>query len=232
MNHLPIYIPLLFAGCTAFTLVFLYMASHKSKPVLFISIAWLLLHTISGLSGFFLVTDVMPPRFTLLVGPPLLLTIILFSTRSGRQYIDRLNLAKLTLLHVVRIPVELVLFALSIYKVVPDLMTFEGQNFDILSGLTAPLVFYFGFKKKNLGRNWILAWNFACIGLLLNIVIRAILSAPLPFQQLAFDQPNIALLYFPYVWLPCFIVPVVLFSHLASIRQLLKQAPALAARGN
>jgi hypothetical protein len=29
-------------------------------------------------------------------------------------------------------------------------------------------------------------------------------------------------LYFPFAWLPSFIVPAVLFSHIASIRNLLK----------
>jgi hypothetical protein len=37
----------------------------------------------------------------------------------------------------------------------------------------------------------------------------------------AFDQPNIAVLYFPFNWLPSCIVPLVLLSHLAAIRQLL-----------
>ncbi|HUQ96495.1 MAG TPA: hypothetical protein VM010_02440, partial [Chitinophagaceae bacterium] len=39
--------------------------------------------------------------------------------------------------------------------------------------------------------------------------------------QLAFDQPDIAVLYFPFVLLPGVVVPVVLLSHLAAIRQLL-----------
>jgi hypothetical protein len=59
-----------------------------------------------------------------------------------------------------------------------------------------------------------------CLGLLINIVSNAILSAPFPFQQFAFDQPNIAVLYFPFIWLPCCVVPLVLLSHLAAIRQL------------
>jgi hypothetical protein len=41
-----------------------------------------------------------------------------------------------------------------------------------------------------------------------------------PFQQFAFDQPNIAVLYFPFIWLPSCVVPLVLLSHLAAIRQL------------
>ena len=60
------------------------------------------------------------------------------------------------------------------------------------------------------------------LGLLLNIVFIAIFSAPFSFQKFAFEQPNIAVLFFPFSWLPAFIVPVVLFCHLASIRQLIK----------
>jgi hypothetical protein len=32
--------------------------------------------------------------------------------------------------------------------------------------------------------------------------------------------PEMALLYFPFIWLPCCIVPIILFSHLVAIRQL------------
>ena len=171
-------------------------------------------------TGFFTVTDTIPPRFVLLVGPPLLFILFLFLTRQGKQFIDSLDLKTLTLLHLIRIPVELVLFWLFLHQAIPQLMTFEGRNFDIISGLTAPLVYYFGFVKKILSPRIILLWNFVCLGLLFNIVINAILSAPTPFQQFAFDQPNIAVLYFPFVWLPGIIVPLVLFSHLAAIRQL------------
>jgi len=63
-------------------------------------------------------------------------------------------------------------------------------------------------------------WNVICLGLLFNIVINAILSAPTIFQAQAFDQPNIGVFYFPFVWLPCFIVPAVLFSHLVCLKKL------------
>ena len=163
----------------------------------------------------------MPPRFFLLIVPPLLFIVILFFTVSGRKFIDDLNLKYLTLLHTIRVLVELVLFWLFLHKVVPQIMTFEGRNFDIFSGLTAPVIFYFGFIKKTLPNKILLLWNFICLGLLINIVAIAVLSAPFPFQQLGFDQPNIALLYFPFIWLPCCIVPLVLLSHLAAIRQFL-----------
>ena len=140
---------------------------------------------------------------------------------SGKRLINTLSLKKLTYLHIIRIPVEIGLYYLFLEKAIPQSMTFDGQNFDVIAGITAPFVAYYSDK---IGRKGLLIWNFVCLALLLNIVVTAFLSAPSPFQQLAFDQPNIAILYFPFSWLPTFIVPVVLFAHLASIRKLLKQA--------
>jgi hypothetical protein len=103
---------------------------------------------------------------------------------KGREFIDGLDLKSLTILHTIRIPVELVLFFLFTYKAVPELMTFEGRNFDILSGITAPVVFYFAFIRKQLSRKIILIWNVICLGLLINIVSNAILSAPFPISTI------------------------------------------------
>jgi hypothetical protein len=117
------------------------------------------------------------------------------------------------------VPVELILYWLFLHGAIPEIMTFEGHNFDILAGLTAPFVAYFGFTKRKLSPTMIMLWNVVCIGLLGNIVITALLSAPSPLQRLAFDQPNIAILHFPFSWLPTFIVPLVLLAHLTAIRQ-------------
>lgn len=221
MESLPAYIRIVFGMTTLLTVWLFYRSTGKRTTVLILLMSWLALQALIGLSGFYTVTNTVPPRFLLLVLPPVLLIIALFSTSRGRQYIDGLNTERLTLLHIVRIPVELVLFGLFVNKTVPELMTFEGRNFDILSGITAPIVFYLGFVKKRLGTRSILIWNFICLGLLINIVANAVLSAPFPFQKFAFDQPNIAVLYFPFNWLPSCVVPLVLFSHLVTIRQLI-----------
>ena len=221
MKDLPFYIPAIFVLTTGLTLWFFYRTTNRSRAALIIALLFLAVQMALGLMGFFQVTDTLPPRFVLLAPPPVLLIISLFFSAKGKHFLDSLDLKFLTLLHIVRIPVELVLYWLFLHQGVPELMTFEGRNFDIFSGLTAPLVYYFGFVKKKLSRKVILLWNFICLGLLFNIVINAILAAPTPIQQFAFDQPNIAILYFPFVWLAGFIVPVVLLAHLAAIRQLL-----------
>ena len=100
-------------------------------------------------------------------------------------------------------------------------MTFAGRNYDIIAGLTAPLVYYFGYIKNSFGKTALLVWNILCLGLLFNIVITAVLSAPTSFQQFGFEQPNTAILYFPFVWLPCCVVPLVLLAHLVCIRKLM-----------
>ncbi len=224
MNYLPAYIGSLFALTTCVTLALFYLATHRSKTFVGIIFIWIVLQTVLALQLFFTVTNAVPPRLLLLGVPPLLLIILLFITTKGKAFIDSLDIKYLTILHVIRIPVELVLLWLSINKVIPQLMTFEGRNFDIVSGITAPIIYYFGFVKNKLNKNIILAWNFICLGLLLNIVVNAILSVPTPFQQFAFDQPNIAILYFPFNLLPAVVVPLVLLSHLAAMRQLLKVA--------
>jgi hypothetical protein len=223
MEGLPLFISVVFVLTTLLTIAAFYWAANKSKMVLFVLIAWMILQTFVGLSEFYVVTDSLPPRILFLVLPPFATILILFLTSKGRQFIDGLSMERLTLLHTVRFPVEVVLFWLAMFEFVPLLMTFEGRNFDILAGITSPLVWYFGFKNKKMGRRAMLWWNFICLVLLLNIVVNAVLSVPFPFQQFAFDQPNIAVLYFPFLFLPGFVVPVVLLAHLVSIRSLLRK---------
>ncbi|MBP7515574.1 MAG: hypothetical protein KA791_13555 [Flavobacteriales bacterium] len=180
--------------------------------------AWAIVLAVLGLGGFYLRTQGLPPRFAMVLGLPLLAIIAVFSTASGRRWIDRADPGSLTLLHVVRVPVELGLYGLFLYGAIPGLMTFEGRNLDVLSGITAPLVYWFGYRRASMRPPVLIVWNLVCLGLLANIVVNAILSAPFDLQTQAFDQPNVAILYFPYVWLAGIIVPLVLLSHLACLR--------------
>lgn len=221
MPNLPAYILILFALTTALTFLFLYRASGNSKKLMIIILFWLVWQSIVAYSGFYLVTTTIPPRFLILVLPPLLLIFSFFVSKKGRAVIDGFDKTRLVYLHSIRVPVEIVLWLLFINKLMPEVMTFEGRNLDILSGTTAPFVAYFGYAKNKLNKFWLLSWNFICVIFLFNIVTIAILSAPFPFQQLGFEQPNTGVLYFPFIWLPCFIVPAVLFSHLVCIRALI-----------
>ena len=234
IDNFPTYISLIFGLTTVATLLLFTWTIRnsnsettrkKSTPIFIGLTIWLIIQTVLTLNNIYNTdTNSFPPKIFLTGILPTILTIILlFATLKGRQFIDSLHLKNLTYLNLVRIPVEIVLFWLFLHKAIPELMTFEGRNFDILAGLTAPFIAYFGFTKQNISRKAILIWNFVCLGLLINIVVNALFSAPSPIQKFAFEQPNIAILNFPFSWLPTFIVPIVLFGHLTSIRQLLKQ---------
>lgn len=222
LNNLPTYISVVFGLTTLATIWLFYLASKKSIFIFFLLLGWILLQGVVAYTGFYTKTDIIPPRFLLSVIPPIFAILLLFFTEKGRNFIDSFDLKKLTILHTIRIPVEIVLLLLFLNKTIPELMTFEGLNWDILSGITAPIVYYFGFVKKVIGKRILIFWNIACLVLLINIVVIAILSAPFPFQKLAFDQPNIAVLHSPFIWLPSCVVPIVLFSHLVAIRAVLK----------
>lgn len=227
LENLAPYISIVFIITTAISVFLFFKACHNSKTVLLLIIAWACIQAILGYSSFYLNTTSLPPRFGLALIPPIFLMISLFIMRKGKLFINGLNLKILTLLHVVRIPVEIVLYWLFLHKTIPELMTFSGRNFDILAGITAPFVYYFGYVQKIITSKNLLAWNLICLSLLLFIVVNAVLSFPFPFQQFGFNQPNVALLYFPFTWLASVIVPIVLFSHLVSIRHLMKELKIL-----
>jgi hypothetical protein len=225
MNQLPLYIPVIFILTTALS-VFIFSKAHLGeRKYLWFLVGWLFLQAILAFRGFYLPVPEGVPVFFFLIIPPLFVIAIFFLTNTGRSYIDQLDMKMLTLIHIIRVPVELVLYGLFLTNLVPKAMTFEGRNLDILAGLSAPLVLYWGFVKSKITYRFILIWNVICLGLLVNIVIIAILSLPLPFRQFGQDLPEMALLYFPFVWLPCCIVPIILFSHIVVIRQLLVKFP-------
>jgi hypothetical protein len=221
MQAQPLYTSMLFIAVTIFPVFMAWKASHYSRTFIIVVIAWLILNALGALSLFYSNTAGTPPRFALAVVPALLGILVLFVTRAGKKFLDGLDLGTLILLNVVRIPVEMGLFLLFSNKAIPEVMTFEGRNFDIVSGITAPVLWLLYTKFQT--RKLLLFWNFLCLALLINIVGTAIVAAPFEFQQIAFDQPNIAVMYFPYIWLPCCIVPLVLLSHLAMIRHLLSR---------
>ncbi len=222
LEQVPTYVSFLFGITTLVTVIWFYWAANKSTTFLVAVSIWAALTSALALSGFFLKTDTLPPNFIVGIFPTLIAIAALFFTKRGRQFIDSINLKTLTYMNTVRVPVEIGLAMLFHSGVISVYQTFEGWNFDILSGLTAPIIAYLVFTKGTVGKTGLLIWNFVCLGLLLTIISISILASPIPIQQIAFDQPNIGILYFPFHLLPMVLVPVVLLGHLVSIRRLMR----------
>ena len=227
IEGLPLYVPLIFLVTTLVTIWFLLAAASTSvrdslpyKLLAFAIPLWLLATGLLATTGFYREIS-MPPRVFVFGVLPSFLVIVGFFIFFREGFISKLSLKHLTLLHTIRIPVELILLWLFFAGQVPRIMTFEGWNFDILSGITAPIVYFFAFRRSGVNRRLLIVWNVIALGLLTNIVSIAVLSFQGPMQRLAFDQPNIGVTYLPFIWLPAIIVPIVLFSHLASLWQLL-----------
>ena len=221
MQEFSFSLKILFIIITLSTIYQFYDTTNKNKNVLFVLGVWMILQMLIGSTDFYTDGFTKPPRFILMVLPPLFLILLLFFSDKGKRFIDELDMRKLTLLHTIRIPVEIVLYFLFVSKTIPQIMTFEGQNFDIFAGVSAPIAYWFSINYVQ-NKRILIIWNIAALLLLTNIVGLAILSAQTPFQQFGFEQPNIAITHFPFNCLPSVIVPLVLFSHLATLRQLWK----------
>ena len=114
MHQLPFYVSALFTAVSLLAILLFYRATVWHKPTLIVLLTWMLLQAMLAFFGFFEVTDTMPPRVALLAGPPILVIILLFATRKGASYLDKIDVSILPLLHTLRIVVEFVLFQLFV----------------------------------------------------------------------------------------------------------------------
>ena len=105
MENLPLFLSIVFGLTTLFTVLFFYKAANSSRIVLLLLLGWLLLHGVISVSGFYTVTNNMPPRLALAVTPMFIGIALLFITANGKVFIDKLDAKTLTFLHVIRIPV-------------------------------------------------------------------------------------------------------------------------------
>ncbi len=228
MENVPAYVSIVFIVTTFATIAILLQAVKfvgldklPSKILLFVLPLWIVFQTILSIGGFYQETSSTPPRIVLFGVLPAVLLIVAYLA-FFREFVERLPLKILTTTHIVRIPIEITLFWLFVAGMVPRIMTFEGANFDIASGVLAIIVLIIAFRGEKVSRPLIIAFNIIGLILLGVIVTIAALSVQSPMQQMSFDQPNRAVLFFPYVFLPTIIVPIVLASHLFALYKSLR----------
>lgn len=222
IEGVPIWISLLFLITAVATIVLFYYANSKPKLIAIIIVLWSAIHSVLAFNGFYQNTSAFPPRFVLVLLPTTLLIIYGLLPKQQLWFIENRNIKISTFLHSIRVPVEIVLFQLFVYEQVPKLMTFEGRNFDILIGITAPIIGLL-FLKDLINKKVLLVCNVIGLAFIFFIFFNGLLSAELPFQQFGFEQPNRAVSYFPFVLLPATIVPIVIFTHITDLIKLKKE---------
>jgi len=216
LDTIPSWVNFLFILSLIYTLIIFYYSNGKPNKVLIGILVWSIFLSILSKNHFFLNTDTIPPRF-LIVLIPIFTMIIIGSNRKSMAWVHEVRQTKYSiLLHAVRFPIELILLQLFLAGSIPNLMTFEGFNFDIIMGITAPIIWLLIINKK-IKKRYLLLWNYLGLFLIFTIVIISVLSPKLPIQILAYDQPNIGINYFPFILLPGVIVPLVIWTHITDI---------------
>jgi hypothetical protein len=180
-------------------------------------VSWIMLTGLLARNGFFADFSAMPPRLLLVLAVPLLIFLIIAFSKTGTELIKRIPPHWLIGMQAFRILVELLLWRAFLLNLLPIQMTFEGDNFDGLSGVLAIPFAMMLYKKWSPG--FALLYNIIGILLLLNILVIAILSMPTPFRFFMNEPPNTLVAVFPFVYLPAVLVALAMGLHIFSLRQ-------------
>ncbi len=178
---------------------------------------WVLFISAFSLRGFFSDLSNLPPRMAIVFVVPLVAILVLTCSRTLREILVQIPPEKIIRLQVFRVFVEILLWTLLLQNLLPVQMSFEGRNFDILTGLTAPVAAWWVARKK-WSPGLLLAWNVAGLILLLNIVVIAILSMPTPLRVFPKEPASTIVTTFPFIWLPGLLVPLAYALHFFSLR--------------
>lgn len=209
-----------FSIVTLLSIVLFYYGTKKKKIVSLIYFTWLVIIGSITLSGFFASH---PRSFIVAIVSTIALSVFVFK----KVDLNHINKKILLTIHLLRIPVELILLGLFIQKKIPVSMTFQGWNFDIVMGVTAILFLITPFRRESKLKDKVfLVWNVFGLIFLTIIVVIAVLSSPLPIQKFGFAQPNIAVLEFPFCFLPTIVVPIVALSHFLLIKSIINNGEA------
>jgi len=184
--------------------------------------------TYAGLLGYFGVlknTAMRPPGIAFLV-VPVILFLVIFIVRSSASAQAALAIPVWIILGLqcFRVGVELFLHQLWIAGIVPKMLTFEGANVDIYIGASAPFIAWLSTRGR-LGLKLALAWNGLGLIALTNVVIRAVLTAPGPFNLIHTDVPNRMMSTLPFLFIPGFFVPLAAVLHVLAIRAIISRVP-------
>ncbi len=185
--------------------------------------AWLLLTWLAASSGLLRRFDLVPPPFAGFLLAVAAVGIGVPCSRLGTLLVKGLPLWTLVIAQVFRFPLELVMHRAYAEGVMPVQMSYSGQNYDIVTGITAGALGVW-LALARVPRVVVAAWNGLGLALLVNVVTVAILSTPL-FRRFGEDRLNTFVAYPPFVWLPAVLVTAALAGHILIWRKLAAERP-------
>jgi hypothetical protein len=188
------------------------------RGVLITLCVWLLLTGALAYGGYLAVWHARPPRLPAI--PLLALITIVLVNRADvfRKLLDATPRHWPVAMQTFRIGVELAFWGLFASGGAPSQVTFEGRNFDVIVGLTAPVV-AFAIARFDLRPSVVIVWNVLGILILSNTIVTTLSSMPGPLHINWPGMPFTAFAAWPFVWVPAFLAPLAIFIHVFSIRQ-------------
>ena len=179
---------------------------------------WVVFATVLGVSGILANPALRPPAILYVFIPTFVLVAFLARSRAGAVIASSIPVAVLMGAESLRIIVELFLERLWHAGQLPKMLTFHGANFDILVGISAPVVAVL-YARHAIDARAALVWNVVGIVSLANVVARNVLISP-AVHLISTEVPNAAIGSFPYSFIPTLIVPLALVLHVLAIRSL------------
>ena len=198
-------------------------ASRRGILVIFLLQMWLGLIAVLAFRGVFADASLRPPRLPLFALAAFASIVLLNRTKTLDKLIASTPRHWLIAAQTFRIVVELVLFAFFVDGHVPPQLTFEGRNFDIWAGITAPIMAWLVLQHR-VKPIVAVIWNLLGIAVLLNTIVVFQTSVPGPLYANWPGGPLVSAGEWPLVWLPTFLAPLAIFLHVVSLRQFARAA--------
>lgn len=198
-------------------------AKERSKKFIVASVVvlgWIAYLTILSL------TDVLkdlnlPPKFPLLIFAPQVIGFIIFYRRSKNSaVIKEIPKTWPVYFQSFRIVVELIILYTFYANILPETATFEGLNFDVLMGISAPFIAYLIVRKDG-SRLIQYLWN--VLGICMVLFVAYIVASSIYFPETwGSETPLVSMKFMemPYLLLAGFLAPLAIFMHVVSLAQL------------
>jgi hypothetical protein len=186
-------------------------------------VLWLVATAALARAGILAAWTALPPRWPLLPALAFIVIALISRARTTKLFITHTPLHWPIAAQSFRVAVELAIYALHSEGRAPRQITFDGRNFDVFVGLTAPLVAWL-VATQRAKPPLVLVWNVAALAVLANTVFTVATSTPGPLHLDWPGAPFTAIASWPVVWLPAFLMPLAVFLHVVSLQQIRSQS--------
>ena len=184
---------------------------------------WLIVQYAIVKSGFY--NDFsLPPRIPIFMIFPLFIFTFIFLIRNRKNKIlDAIPIHIPLFYQSFRVIIEVLFYFTFLKGVLPIQVTFEGENYDVLFGVSAIVMGIYAYKNIA-SKKLLIVWNVIGIVVVGFAAFTFITSFYFPS---IWGESNLGIseefLNFPFLLLPSFFMPSAIFMHVLSIIQLKKK---------